>query len=112
LLSIKANEELLRGIKWVRNQAIEKVRVDAAPTFFINGRKCTDDTSIKELAIGGELAEESSRAHASLRKLVANRTASPFRLLWPMGGLARRKQLEAVSPVGSASFKMRLDISN
>ncbi len=44
-----ANQKVLDGIEWVRDRAAKKFKVDATPTFFINGRKFAGDMSIQEL---------------------------------------------------------------
>lgn len=44
-----ANQKVLDGIEWVRNRAAEKFKVNATPTFFINGQKVTGEISIDEI---------------------------------------------------------------
>jgi protein-disulfide isomerase len=43
------NQKLLNGIEQVRNCAAKKFKVDATPTFFINGKKFVGDISIEDL---------------------------------------------------------------
>jgi protein-disulfide isomerase len=43
-----ADQKLLDGIEQVRNRAAKKFKVDATPTFFINGRKFVGDVSIED----------------------------------------------------------------
>jgi protein-disulfide isomerase len=44
-----SDQRLIAGIDWVRLRAIEKFKVNAAPTFFIDGRMHTGAMSLKEL---------------------------------------------------------------
>ena len=44
-----ANQKLLSDIERVRNRAAKKFKVDATPTFFINGKKSVGDISIDDL---------------------------------------------------------------
>ncbi len=44
-----ANQKVLDGIEWVRNRAADKFKVDATPTFFINGQKVPGAVSLDEL---------------------------------------------------------------
>lgn len=44
-----ADQKVLDGIEWVRDRAARKFKVDATPTFFINGKKYVGDMSIAEL---------------------------------------------------------------
>jgi protein-disulfide isomerase len=44
-----ANQKLLNGIEQVRDRAAQKFKVDATPTFFINGKKYAGDISIEDL---------------------------------------------------------------
>ena len=43
-----ANQKVLEGIEWVRNRAADKFKVDATPTFFVNGQKVPGAISIDE----------------------------------------------------------------
>lgn len=43
-----ANQKVLDGIEWVRNRAADKFKVDATPTFFVNGQKVSGAVSIDE----------------------------------------------------------------
>ena len=43
-----ANQKVLDGIEWVRNRAADKFKVDATPTFFVNGQKVNGAVSIDE----------------------------------------------------------------
>jgi protein-disulfide isomerase len=43
-----ANQKVLDGIEWVRNRAADKFKVDATPTFFVNGQKVPGAISIDE----------------------------------------------------------------
>ena len=45
-----ANQDVLKGIEWVRNRGAEKFGVDSTPTFFVNGTKHKGALSIDELA--------------------------------------------------------------
>lgn len=47
--SCLANQKLLGNIEQVRDRAARKFKVDATPTFFINGRRFVGDMSITEL---------------------------------------------------------------
>lgn len=44
-----ANQKLLDGIEWVRNRATEKFKVDATPTFFINGEMHRGEMTLDEM---------------------------------------------------------------
>jgi protein-disulfide isomerase len=44
-----ANQKVLEGIEWVRNRATEKFKVDATPTFFINGEMHKGEMSLDEM---------------------------------------------------------------
>jgi protein-disulfide isomerase len=44
-----ADQKVLDGIEQVRDRAAQKFKVDATPTFFINGRKLVGDISIDDL---------------------------------------------------------------
>ncbi len=44
-----ANQNVLNGIEWVRDRAANTFKVNATPTFFINGQKFAGDMSIEEL---------------------------------------------------------------
>jgi protein-disulfide isomerase len=44
-----ANQKVLEGIEWVRNRATEKFKVDATPTFFINGEMHRGEMSLDEM---------------------------------------------------------------
>jgi protein-disulfide isomerase len=44
-----ANEKVLDGIEWVRARAVEKFKVNATPTFFINGEMHRGEMSLDEI---------------------------------------------------------------
>jgi protein-disulfide isomerase len=44
-----ANQKVLEGIEWVRNRATEKFKVDATPTFFINGEMHKGEMTLDEI---------------------------------------------------------------
>lgn len=44
-----ADQKILDGIEWVRDRAVKRFKVDATPTFFINGQKLVGDMSIEQL---------------------------------------------------------------
>ena len=44
-----ANQKVLDGIEQVRDRASQKFKVNATPTFFINGQKLVGDMSIEQL---------------------------------------------------------------
>lgn len=45
-----ANQELLNGIETARKHAVDKLKINSTPTFFINGKRHTGDLSIEEMA--------------------------------------------------------------
>ena len=44
-----ANQKILDGIEWVRNRAADKFKVNATPTFFINGEMHRGEMSLDEM---------------------------------------------------------------
>jgi protein-disulfide isomerase len=44
-----SNQNVLNAIEWVRDRAYKKLKVNATPTFFINGKKYTGDMSIGDV---------------------------------------------------------------
>jgi protein-disulfide isomerase len=44
-----ANQKLLDGIEWVRSRAMDKFKVDATPTFFINGEMHRGEMTLDEM---------------------------------------------------------------
>jgi protein-disulfide isomerase len=44
-----ANQKVLDGIEWVRARAVEKFKVNATPTFFINGEKHVGEMTLDEI---------------------------------------------------------------
>ena len=45
-----ANQEMLNGIEANRKQAIDKLKINSTPTFFINGKRHSGDLPMDELA--------------------------------------------------------------
>jgi protein-disulfide isomerase len=43
------NQTVLDGVEWVRNRATEKFKVNATPTFFINGKMHRGEMSFEEI---------------------------------------------------------------
>jgi protein-disulfide isomerase len=44
-----ANQKILDGIEWVRNRAADKFKVNATPTFFINGEMHRGEMTLDEM---------------------------------------------------------------